>query len=155
MDWFVKAFIKASVSWLAFGVTLGVVMAVFPEWGFLRTAHVHINVVGFVGMMIFGVAYHVIPRFAGIPLRSRRTAASHFVIANVGLAVMVAGFALRGMGLPNSGIVLAVGGSLEAIGAYLFAWLMFQTLRGHDALVQRQTMATAAASRSPLPTARA
>lgn len=154
MDWFVKAFIKSSVTWLGVGVTLGVAMAVHPEWGVLRTAHVHINVVGFVGMMIFGVAYHVIPRFTGIPLRSPRIAATHFVIANIGLAIMVVGFAMRGMGKREGSLVLAIGGSIEALGAYLFGWLIFQTLRGHDALMRRQALANAATSRSPLPTAR-
>ena len=32
MDWFVKAFIKASVTWLALGVTLGLAMAVHSVW---------------------------------------------------------------------------------------------------------------------------
>jgi hypothetical protein len=80
MEWFVKAFLKSSVSWLAAGVTLGVAMGVHPAWSIYRTAHLHMLLLGFVAMMIFGVAYHVIPRFAGSPLRSTRAAGVHWWI---------------------------------------------------------------------------
>ncbi len=39
MEWFVKRFMKASVTWLALGVTLGVAMAVHPPWTVLRPVH--------------------------------------------------------------------------------------------------------------------
>ena len=68
MTWFVKAFLKSSLAWLALGVTFGVAMAAHPVWTVYRLAHVHMLLLGFVAMMIFGVAYHVIPRFAGFPL---------------------------------------------------------------------------------------
>jgi hypothetical protein len=128
MDWFVKAFLKASVTWLALGVTLGVAMGVRPAWSIYRTAHLHMLLLGFVGMMIFGVAYHVIPRFVGIPLRSPRAAGVHWWLANIGLAVMVGGFILRAQGKPVSSALLGVGGSAAALGAYIFAWLVWTTL---------------------------
>ena len=63
MQWFVKAFLKASLVWLSLGVTLGVAMAAHPTWTVYRPAHVHMTALGFVTMMIYGVAYHVVPRF--------------------------------------------------------------------------------------------
>ena len=128
MDWFVKAFLKASVTWLALGVTLGVAMGVRPTWSIYRTAHLHMLLLGFVGGMIFGVAYHVIPRFVGSPLRSPRAAGFHWWLANGGLAVMVVGFFLRAQGKPVSSALLGVGGTAAAIGAYIFAYLIWQTL---------------------------
>jgi cbb3-type cytochrome oxidase subunit 1 len=128
MDWFVKAFLKASVFWLAMGVTLGVAMGVKPEWSIYRTAHLHMLLLGFVAMMIFGVAYHVIPRFAGNPLRSTRAAGAHWWLANAGLAVMVVGFMLRAQGRPISSVLLGVGGTAAATGAYVFAFLVWRTL---------------------------
>jgi hypothetical protein len=95
MDWLVRAFIKSSVSWLALGVVVGIAMGVHPVWTVYRTAHMHIMLLGFVTMMIFGVAYHVIPRFAAHPLHSRRAAVVHWWLANVGLALMIIGFAFR------------------------------------------------------------
>src|SRR3954453_13591496 len=130
MDWFVRAFPKASLAWLALGVTLGVAMAARPVWTIYRLAHVHMVLLGFVTMMIFGVAYHVIPRFAGFPLHSRRAATLHWWISNVGLGGMVIGFVLRARGLPAGTAVLALGGSLSALGAYLFVYLIWRTIDG-------------------------
>jgi cbb3-type cytochrome oxidase subunit 1 len=130
MDWYVRAFLKASLAWLAFGVTLGVAMAAHPVWTLYRLAHVHMMLLGFVTMMIFGVAYHVLPRFAGVPLHSRRAAAWHWWISNVGLVGMVIGFVLR-VHRPDAGtIVLAGGGALSALGAYVFTYLLWRTLGG-------------------------
>jgi hypothetical protein len=128
MDWFVKAFLKASVSWLAAGVTLGVAMGVRPEWSIYRAAHLHMLLLGFVAQMIFGVAYHVIPRFAGNPLRSTRAAGIHWWLANIGLATMVSGFVLRAQGNAASSALLGLGGTAAAAGAYIFAFLAWRTL---------------------------
>jgi cbb3-type cytochrome oxidase subunit 1 len=128
MDWFVKAFLKSSVSWLVAGVTLGAAMGAHPRWSIYRTAHLHMLLLGFVAMMIFGVAYHVIPRFAGNPLRSSRLAGAHWWLANLGLAVMVVGFVLRANGQPVSSLILGIGGSAAASGAYIFAYLVWRTL---------------------------
>ena len=48
MDWFVKAFLKASLVWLVLGVTLGVAMAAHPVWTVYRPAHMHMVLLGFV-----------------------------------------------------------------------------------------------------------
>ena len=131
MDWFVKAFLKASISWLGLGVTLGIAMVVHPAWTAYRTAHLHMNLLGFVSMMIFGVAYHVIPRFTGHALHSKRLAGAHWWIANVGLACMAAGFMmLRGPGALRM-TLLAAGGSLSALGAYSFIYNIWRTIDGH------------------------
>ena len=131
MEWFVRAFLKASVTWLAVGVTLGVAMIALPSWIVYRPAHLHINLLGFVTMMIFGVAYHVIPRFSGAPLYNRRLAGGHWWIANLGLFLMVSGFVLRPMSvlsMPFVVTMLAAGGTLSAIGAYAFAYNVWKTL---------------------------
>ena len=61
-------------------------------------AHAHLMLVGFVGMMIFGVGLHVLPRFTGRNLFSERLADAQFWLANLGLLAMVLGwlFAIRG-----------------------------------------------------------
>jgi heme/copper-type cytochrome/quinol oxidase subunit 1 len=131
MDWFVRRFIKASLVWFGLGVTLGVAMAVHPAWAIYRTAHFHMSLLGFVTMMIYGVAYHVIPRFVGFELHSKPLAGAHWWVANAGLALMVAGFMLT----PHFGAagragppLLAAGGTLSAIGAYCFILNLWRTL---------------------------
>ncbi|MEO8560792.1 MAG: hypothetical protein ABI601_01870 [bacterium] len=130
MEWYVRAFLKASLAWLALGVTLGVAMAAHPVWTIYRLAHVHMVLLGFVTMMIFGVAYHVIPRFAGAPLRARRVAVAHWWMSNIGLVAMAAGFVLRARGSAVGTIVLALGGTLSALGAYTFVVLLWRTIDG-------------------------
>lgn len=149
MDWYVRAFIKASLAWLAMGVTLGVAMAAHPLWTIYRLAHVHMVLLGFVTMMIYGVAYHVIPRFAGFPLHSRRAAVWHWWIANAGLALMAVGFALRARAWPWATHVLACGGTLSATGAYVFVFLLWRTIDGPSSLRTAAKRARQAAEARP------
>ena len=150
MDWFVKAFVKASLAWLALGVTLGVAMAAYPAWTVYRPAHLHMTLLGFVTMMIYGVAYHVIPRFSGFALHSRRLAGWHWWASNAGLALMVAGFATRPHAAALGAPLLVAGGTLSALGAYAFAYGVWRTMDGPAAL--RRAAARAQASPgTPLP----
>ena len=157
MDWYVRAFLKASLAWLAMGVTLGVAMAAHPVWTIYRLAHVHMVLLGFVTMMIYGVAYHVVPRFAGAPLRSRRAAVAHWWVSNAGLTGMVFGFVLRPHGMEAGTAVLAVGGVLSALGAYTFVFLLWRTLDGAPGKRARTEArrTSGARARAPLPVASA
>lgn len=134
MDWFVKAFVKASLAWLALAVTLGVCMAAHPLWVIYRPAHMHMALLGFVTMMIYGVAYHVIPRFSGFALHSKRAAGAHWWISNLGLAGMATGFILRPHAAAVGGPILVAGGVLSALGAYTFAYVIWRTMDGPAAL---------------------
>jgi cbb3-type cytochrome oxidase subunit 1 len=154
----VRAFLKSSLVWLALGVTLGVAMAAHPVWTLYRLAHVHMMLLGFVAMMIFGVAYHVIPNFAGFPLHRPAAARAHWWLANVGLALMASGFVLR-VHAPTAGtLLLAAGGTLSAAGAYLFVYLIWRTIDGPanlraGAQRARTAIEQGRAGRRPLPLA--
>jgi cbb3-type cytochrome oxidase subunit 1 len=128
MERYVLRFLRASLAWLAAGVSLGVAMAVHPAWVIYRTAHLHMLLLGFVVMMIAGVAYHVMPRFAATPLYSPRLATCHFVLANTGLALLAAGFVVRFHAATAGAWLLGIGGTLSAAGAYTLAWNLWRTL---------------------------
>ncbi len=132
IDSFARTFIRASLLWFAAGVTLGLAMAIHPAWVIYRPAHAHMNLVGFVVMMIFGVGYQMLPRFFGHPIHSRWLAISHVWLANVGLAALVTGFMLA----PHIGTasvpVTAGGGILWAVGAYGFIYNMWRTFNAAD-----------------------
>lgn len=130
MTWFVKAFLKSSLAWLALGVTFGVVMAAHPVWTVYRLAHIHMLLLGFVAMMIFGVAYHVIPRFAGFQLHRADLARLHWWVANAGLLLMVGGFIARVHEAGVGPVLIATGGTLSALGAYTFVYLIWRTIDG-------------------------
>jgi cbb3-type cytochrome oxidase subunit 1 len=136
MDWFVKAFIKASVTWLTLGFVLGISMAVHPAWTVYRAAHVHVMLLGFVAMMIFGVAYHVIPRFSSHQLYSSRAAGWHWWIANAGVALMTVGFLCRDSGHLFGTWVLSAGGLLSGAGTLIFAVQIWRTIDGPAPHVQ-------------------
>ena len=146
MDWFVRRFIKAALVWLGLGVTLGVGMAVHPIWIIYRPAHVHMNLLGFVTMMIYGVAYHVVPRFFGHPLHSKTLGGVHWWLSNVGLATMVVGFGLAPHIGQDSIPALGAGGTLSALGALAFIYNIWRTMDGQPAL---NKIGEAPASRRP------
>jgi cytochrome c oxidase cbb3-type subunit 1 len=137
VDWFAKAFIRASLLWFVAGIALGLAMAIHPAWIVYRPAHAHMNLVGFVVMMIFGVGYQMLPRFFGHPIHSRALAEAHIWLANLGLAGLVAGFFLAPrIGAPGM-TVTAIGGAVWAIGALGFVYNMWRTF---DAAERRRRM---------------
>lgn len=145
MEWFVKAFIRASLVWFAAGIALGLAMAAHPAWVVYRPAHAHMNVVGFITMMIFGVGYQLLPRLFGHRLHSFTLAVAHWWFANLGLAAMVAGFVLAPHIGTRSAPVTATGGALFTIGAFSFVYNLWRTFDAADA---RQRTRASAAERS-------
>ena len=128
MDRTVVWFLRASLAWLVAGVTLGLGMALHPPLLAYRAAHIHLLLLGFVTGMIFGVGYHVFPRFAGRRLVSPGLVMPHWWLANLGAAAMAAGFVLRAEGVRGGPALLGAGGAAAAIGAYLFAYNIWRTL---------------------------
>jgi cbb3-type cytochrome oxidase subunit 1 len=143
MEWFVKAFIRASLTWFAAGIALGLAMAVHPQWVVYRPAHAHMNVVGFITMMIFGVGYQLLPRLFGHQLRSRALAIAHWWLANLGLVAMTAGFMLAPHIGSRSAPLTATGGALFTAGALGFVYNMWRTFNAAEARQRaRPTMGT-------------
>lgn len=129
MEPHVTRFIRSSLIWLGVGVSIGLAMALHPAGALVyRPAHTHANLLGFVSMMIFGVAYHVLPRFRGAPLHNRRLAEVHLIVANAGLVLLVGGWLLPGaLGLK---FLVPAGGLISALGAGFFIYNIWRTLDG-------------------------
>jgi len=86
MDKYAKAFVKASLIYLGIGAILGVLMVIWPDIRFtISRVHVHILLLGFMAMMIYGVGYHILPRFMGRPIYSHRLGHIQVWIANITL----------------------------------------------------------------------
>jgi cytochrome c oxidase cbb3-type subunit 1 len=86
MDKYAKAFVKASLIYLGIGTILGVFIFFWPDLRFtVARIHVHILLLGFMGMMIYGVGYHILPRFMGKPVYSHRLGNIQAWLANITL----------------------------------------------------------------------
>lgn len=84
---------------LAFGITLGVAFAINPATGaHLRFAHATLNLFGGVGFLISGVAYYLVPRFAGRPLRWPRLMGPQLVMLALGILAAAGGWWSHGYG---------------------------------------------------------
>lgn len=122
-------FVIASLIYLAVGVALGVLFFIVPEMRILRSVHVHLNVVGFVTFMIFGVAYHILPRFRGKPLHSEPLAWVQFWLANIGLAGLLVSMTLIAyQPIAGFSIIGALSAATLALSVYLFIYNMIRTL---------------------------
>jgi len=86
MDKYAKAFVKASLIYLGIGTVLGLLMVLWPVTRFTITrVHVHVLLLGFMSMMIYGVGYHILPRFMGRPVYSARLGNTQVWLANITL----------------------------------------------------------------------
>lgn len=134
MDRFVKNFIAMSMVYLAVAAVLGVVMLASPKVMPLRFVHSHLMLLGWVSMMIYGVGYHILPRFAGKLIRHTGLCNLQFWLANVGLVGMMAFYvpmAYGGQGglLRNAAVVFAI---IEAVSILLFFYVMMVTVFGKE-----------------------
>jgi cytochrome c oxidase cbb3-type subunit 1 len=132
MDKHVLLFIRTSLVSFLLGSALGMLMAMWPSYDFyFRSAHVHLNLLGFMAMMIYGVGYHVLPRFSGAVIHSQRLLVTHYYLGTATLASM----ALCWIGMEmtawtsalRAGLILS--GLGHSISVLLFVYNMFRTVR--------------------------
>jgi len=129
MDRFVRNFIIVSIVYLGVSSILGIAMLWDQSLISLKFVHSHLNMLGWVSMMIYGVGYHVLPRFSGRPLKYPKMGELQFWAANIGLIGMLAFYTLNihtPTAIFNSGAI-AFGG-LEVFSIALFFYNMLATL---------------------------
>ncbi|MEN2982834.1 MAG: hypothetical protein ABDH20_10040 [Thermus sp.] len=90
-----------------------------------RPAHAHMRLLGFVSLMIYGVAYHALPRFRGVAFRRPGMALFQVGLANLGLLGMALAW-----GLALGPWVWGAFATLSAVAGMLFALLMLEGLWG-------------------------
>lgn len=127
-------------------ILLPIAVALQSNWGLrwqaLAQVHGHVQVVGFAGFFVIGMAYRLVPRFSSTPLRHGWT-----VLPVYGL--LLAGVILRALTQPLSDNALFAWGQglasfCELAGAALFCLSMVSTLR--RPLIERQPWAPFIAS---------
>jgi cbb3-type cytochrome oxidase subunit 1 len=116
------------------GIGLGAAFSLDRSLGAgLRPLHAELNLWGWVTLLIYGMGYHMLPRFAGRPLRWTRLADLQSFLAIAGVALASAGWIALVLAIPLARVVVLSGGALEAVAALLFALEIAGLLRPHPA----------------------
>ncbi len=118
-------FAWASLFYLLIGSTLGVVLLLLPLNAV--PSHVHVLLIGFVSMMIFGVGYHLLPVFAGTDLYSLGLAELQFWLQNLGLIGLSFTMPYRYAG-DSYRLGTIVFGMISLLAIYIFVYNMARSL---------------------------
>ena len=122
--------IRAAFVCLACGVGLGAWFAFDRALGaWLRPLHAGLNLWGWTALLIYGMAYHMLPRFTGHPLRWPRLAGVQSWLAIGGVVLLTIGWLGVLGGLPWGQPLLIAGGTLQLAAALLFSMAIGDLLR--------------------------
>lgn len=90
MDRYTRWFVLALLGYLSIGAVLGLLMILSPGLApWLYFSHVHALLAGFMAMMVFGVGYFILPRFASRSLLWPSMVGVHFWLSNASLVVFL------------------------------------------------------------------
>ncbi len=108
------------------GAVCGELMALgfVPEsYGYLRLAHIHLGVLGFVVLAIIGIVHNLLPTIWNRPRVNPKLAQTGIILILLGLAVLIGGFLNSSVSTELvAGAILGIGGMLWA-GSLLRTWL--------------------------------
>ena len=128
MDPVAKNFIRMSVIYFVIAAVIGAhFMFSRVNHHQLFQAHVHLMLLGWMSMMVYGVGYHILPRFNGNPVAFPKLAIVHFFVANVALVGFVSTWGLSRYGfskMPVQGFAV-----LNAIGIFMFVTNILFSIR--------------------------
>jgi cytochrome c oxidase cbb3-type subunit 1 len=129
MDRFARWFIIMSIVYLGLAAALGIVMLGSDKAMSLKFVHSHLMMLGWVSMMIYGVGYHILPRFMGRPLYSTKIGDAQFWLANIGLVVMLFFYTMNIYSPSGVYVMLSIAaGVVELVSIFLFFYNMLMTL---------------------------
>ena len=129
MDKFVKGFIVMSIVYLGVAALLGIIMLGNQNVMALKFVHSHLNMLGWVSMMIYGVGYHILPRFMGRPVYSNKIGEAQFYLGNISLITLLSFYTLN-VYSPNEmyRTLTVASGAVQALTIFLFFYNMLMTL---------------------------
>ena len=124
-------YLRMSLIYFVAGAVIGLSMLVWPsEAGLYTPVHTHLNLLGFMSMMIYGVGYHILPKFSGQIMYSPAMMKIQFWVANAGLIGMAVSWPFT-MGGDSSfaGTVLVISAILTLASVVLFAINILKTIK--------------------------
>jgi hypothetical protein len=132
MEKVVVWYLRMSVIYFVAGAVIGFAMILWPdESAYYIATHTHLNLLGFMSMMIYGVGYHILPKFSGRNIYSPMIMHIQFWTSNAGLIGMAVSwpFASRGGGMNSSGPVLMISALLSLAAVVLFTFNILKTVK--------------------------
>jgi len=130
MEKIVVWYLRMSVIYFIAGAFLGILMVLLPgETNYLTSSHVHLNLLGFMSMMIYGVGYHILPKFSGRNIYSPTIMHVQFWTGNAGLIGMVAAWLFFAGSASNFKPILAISSFLSVVAVLLFAFNILKTVK--------------------------
>ncbi len=120
-------FIRCAIVYFLLAILLGIYMSVAGPVYPWMPIHAHFNLLGWMSMMVYGVGYHILPRFSGRQLWSDPLAYAQIWLANIGLVGMAAGWVARDT--YGTTAVLLVFSLVEALSIVFFAANMLKTIK--------------------------
>lgn len=125
-------FIRCAMIYFLLAILLGIMMTVTGPTYPWMPIHTHFNLLGWMSMMIFGVGYHILPRFSGKPLWSDKLATAQLWIANIGLIGLAFGWIIRSSETGSS-TLLTLFAIVEAVSIVFFVLNMLLTIKAAPA----------------------
>lgn len=116
--------IKIAVVYFLIGISLGLYMS-FTHDFILSTVHVHINLLGWVSLVLAGILYLLFPH-----LTLTSAAKAHFWLHNLGLPVMMISIALAIKEISSVFFLIAtLGGVVTVLGVFCFGYNVLKNLK--------------------------
>jgi cbb3-type cytochrome oxidase subunit 1 len=129
MDRFVRNFIIASIFYLGISSILGIAMLNQTRLLSLKFVHSHLNMLGWVSMMIYGVGYHILPKFAGKMIKYPKLGELQFWTSNTSLIGMLLFYTMNVLNpTPSSALLTTLFGIIQVFSIGLFFYNMLATL---------------------------
>lgn len=116
-----KAFILCGIFYLILGMTVGLAIAASQDFTH-RPVHAHLNLMGWVSMMLFGLYYAVNPENC-----CGKLPRLHFGLSNLGLIVMAPALYLLYAGNPDVEIFAKVGAMSFFISILIFGFIVLRS----------------------------
>lgn len=134
-----EAYVRTAYGWLLFSLGLGAALALrealagaAPSAGAAAAAR-HALALGFLSLLLFGMASRIVPVFGGVALWGRQLLAPLYVAFNLGVVLRVAGELAGSADSLGRGLV-AVSGLLGYGGLAAFALVLWRTLDARPAV---------------------
>lgn len=129
--WYYALALLALLGGLASGETMAFGLAA-ESYGYVRLAHIHLNLLGFITLAIIGTMHNLLPTVLNTPLASPRLAQMVLILIPIGVAILIGGFLNSSVPVEMAaGAILFVGGLLYAVN--LFQTWMASTHKGSSA----------------------